>query len=71
MRPVSFERTTSAHHWFKSLMPYQLCQSVMSCQSQPVRPLCSHALLNLEKIEVQEAKLKDFLLSRSLVSTIG
>ena len=41
------------HHWIKIVMPYPLSQFVISCQSQILRPLKSHTLLNLQIIQVQ------------------
>ena len=38
------------------LIPYPLSQSVIPCQSLIFRPLVSHALLNLEMIQVQKVK---------------
>ena len=44
------------HHWLRSLMLIQICQSVNPCQFQIVRPLQSHALLNLEIIQLKKVK---------------
>ena len=39
-------------------MVIQLCQPVIACQFQIVKPLQSHAVLNLEKIQVHITEME-------------
>ena len=57
------------HHWTRSLMLIQLCQSVISWQDQMAKPSYSHAQLNLEIIQAQKVKWCKVLFKDLLFNT--